>query len=296
VQSASAVRGLNVRRPVPCQLKTRKEVERYIAEKLKTEIPREKILNEEKLYKALGLFPEDFNYEKTLVALYGEQVAGYYDPRAKYYAMAAWIPAAFQLPIAVHELTHALQDQHFDLEKLTEPSKEINDTALARAALVEGDASAVMIDYNRKLWGQQQLAEDESISAVVMQHLLGTTLTPSIRTAPPAVQSLIIFPYLSGLNFVHFLLRHGGYRRVSEAYQRPPDTTEEILHPEKYLQAKKDFVTVDMTPSRKRFGVSDTTLRYHDILGEFTISTFLTYWIPVSEAVKAASGWGGDRI
>jgi len=252
--------------------------------------------HEERAYKLLGLIPADFAYLEGLVALYTAQIGGYYDPEQRYYAMAAWLPQALQLPIAIHELTHALQDQHYHLAELMDEDRSDTDTLLARLALAEGDATAVMIDYSRQLRGQTALAKEKSVSGLVMQNVTGAMLTSSMTKAPSTLQALVVFPYLSGLNFVHQLLRHGGYRAVDRAFKRPPISTEEILHPQQYLRARNSYRKLDPLPlqtqDQARLGEAVLT----DTLGEFFISTLLSSLIPTNQAAQAAAGWAGDRL
>ena len=248
MRSVSKIRGLAQRREVPCRVRNREEVESYLRATIERRVSAKSMAHEERAYKLLGLIPADFAYLEGLVALYTAQIGGYYDPEQRYYAMAAWLPQALQLPIAIHELTHALQDQHYHLAELMDEDRSDTDTLLARLALAEGDATAVMIDYSRQLRGQTALAKEKSVSGLVMQNVTGAMLTSSMTKAPSTLQALVVFPYLSGLNFVHQLLRHGGYRAVDRAFKRPPISTEEILHPQQYLRARNSYRKLDPLP------------------------------------------------
>ncbi len=295
MEVVSKLRELSVKKQVPCQLQNRTEVEKYIRSSIKKKIPEERIRHEGVVYKMLGFLPPDYDYLNQVIALYTEQLGGYYDPEKKQYVMAAWMPAVIQMPIAVHELTHALQDQHFNLEKLIDQEHESSDTVLAHTALIEGDATAVMLDYTRRLNGQPSIAKDESVSLFLIQNVSGAMLSPTLRQAPSAIQASMLFPYVSGLNFAHVLLRKGGYRQLDRAFARPPDTTAEILHPDKYLSGKTHFIKVENPlPLDKEVLKSEKPV-YTDTVGEFFISTLLGTWLPAHEASRAASAWRGDR-
>lgn len=296
IDIASKLRNLSVLSTVKCLLQDRTEVEKYLRDTLSIKIPQQRIENEGRVFKSLGLIPLDYAYVDGLIQLYTSQLGGYYDPDKDYYAMASWMPDAMQMPIAVHELTHALQDQHYDLGKMIDPEHEVSDALMARSALIEGDATAVMTDYARKLGGQGSIANESSVSAFMMQNLAGAMLSSSLHEAPQALQAILIFPYVSGLNFAHHLLLKGGYKEIDKAFKKLPTTTEEILHPEIYFKGKKHYQDVPIPALPEEKGGKVGTLVFSDQIGEFVISTFLGSWVSPLEASKAASGWGGDRV
>ena len=153
MSTASRLRGLKVKREVPCRLQDKAQVERYLRSAIEEKVPKQKLELEGEMYRLIGAIPKDYDYLNGLVAVYTSQLGGYYEPGEEYYAMAAWMPGVLQMPIAVHELTHALQDQHYALEKFIDQKSESSDQLMAKSALVEGDATAVMIDYSRMIVG-----------------------------------------------------------------------------------------------------------------------------------------------
>jgi hypothetical protein len=293
--AASQIRNLPVLKPVPCSKKNREEVEQYLREHIAAELPPAKLNADAQIYKLLGIIPESYDYMNGMIELYRDQVAGYYDPKKRAYVMANWIPQAIQMSIAVHELTHALQDQHYNLGHFLEETKESADRGLALAGLIEGDASAVMLDFTRRESGAGPLAKEPSVLPFLAQNLTGAMLSESLRKAPPALQNLLLFPYLSGLNFAHALLRQGGYGAIDRAFRSPPTTAEEILHPEKYLQPVVGESVKEETPSLPP-PFTKGTLVEQDTLGEFFIATFLGTTLQPAKAGAAAAGWRGDRL
>ena len=167
IEEASKIRGLGIRKVVPCVVQTKEEVKGYLLGTLVSKLPKRKLANEALVYSTIGMIPKSFNYETGLVDLYVSQIGGYYDPDRKRFVMAGWMPALFQTTVAIHEQTHALQDQYFNLETFVDPKLENGDILLARSALVEGDATAVMIDYNRKLAGQASIAQEKDVHTVL---------------------------------------------------------------------------------------------------------------------------------
>ncbi|MCB0358201.1 MAG: hypothetical protein KDD44_01145 [Bdellovibrionales bacterium] len=296
LKQAEQIRKLRVLRSVPCVRKSKTEVEAYLRQAIQKRVPKGKLEAEGEVYRLLGLIGLDVRYVELLIRLYTGELGGFYEPEENYFAMAAWIPAEMQRTIAVHELTHALQDQHFSLEKLMDQERFTSDELLARSALIEGDASAVMFDYVRKQERLQPLAELASVDSMVLESVAGSTASMAEKGAPRALQSLIVFPYASGLHFVHSLLRTGGYSAVDAAFKRFPRSTEEVLHPELYARETPDFVVVPVprAPAGVRLDISSPM--FTDTIGEFTISALLSNWLSSETARSAADGWGGDRI
>ena len=289
---AVQIRGLKLQRKVPCTTQNKKEVRDFISKTIDTKLPAGKLENEELLYRALGVIPTTFQYKEGMLKLYSEQIGGYYDPDRKRFVMAAWMPAFLQFPVAVHELTHALQDQHYRLDKLIDMKSDNSDSLLARSALVEGDATAVMLDYTRRLLGQGPLREEKDVSTAMMQNVMSIGMLAGLAEIPQALKVMLIFPYTSGLNFAHHLLKQNGYRAIDKAFSAIPRSTEEILHPEKYGKPA-DFIEIPDPPDPFQ---GEGSLVYRDTLGEFTISALLSnYATDKMRAADAAAGWGGDR-
>lgn len=294
ISDASTIRNLRIKRPVPCYVHGKEQVKKYLLHAIETKIPAEKLRMEEAVYKALGFFPENFDYEKGIVELYLNQIGGYYDPDKSHFIMAGWLPAMLQTTVAVHELTHALQDQYFDLSTFMDEKKLNGDELLARSALVEGDATAVMLDYARKMAGVPGIEKEDNVEAMMLQNVVSSSLVAGMGAVPQSMQMLLIFPYTSGLRFAHTLLRRGAYAEIDAAFRRPPRSTEEILHPEKYLLEKPDFVAFQ---GKDLAGAEAGKLRYEDTMGEFATSLLLgNFTSEKASAAKAAAGWGGDRV
>lgn len=296
ISDASSIRKLPIKREVPCLVHQKEQVKQYLLHAIDTKIPPAKLAMEALVYKAIGMIPEQFDYHGGIVDLYLNQIGGYYDPEQGHFVMAGWMPAILQTTVAVHELTHALQDQYFNLEKFMDEKQLAGDALLARSALVEGDATAVMMDYARKLAGQTGLEKEESVETMMLQNVIGSSMVGALNTIPQSMQMQLIFPYTSGLRFAHHLLKQGGYAAIDAAFKRPPRSTEEILHPEKYAKQSPDFQIPDAQALRPAHA-SSAQLEYEDTLGEFAISTLLANFTPdKSAAAEGAAGWGGDKL
>ena len=298
LKQAEEIRGLKRKKSVPCKLHNKEQVKSYLLHVINTKVPKEKLDAEEFIYKVLGLIPESFSYKEGILDLYLSQLGGYYDPEKDHFVMAAWIPEYLQNTVAVHELTHALQDQYFNLDNYLDNEDRTSDQLLARSAVVEGDATAVMLDYTRRLVGQGPISSVNSVQSVMLQNVLGASLVGAQAGVPESLSLLIIFPYTSGLRFAHTLLmKKKGYSILDSALKDPPNTTEEILHPELHLSGDKSYV--DITDSELNDAVIDNAWKstYSDTLGEFIISMIIgTQSSDRPKAALAAAGWGGDRV
>ena len=182
-----------------------------------------------------GLAPSDFQYRPFIIKLLAEQVAGYYDPKVQEFHLADWLELESQKPVMAHELTHALQDQHFNLRRFEKWPDGDSDAELAAHALIEGDATLAMNLY---------LAKNPLIALAFGRSLLAGVATEQYDQAPRAIRESLIFPYFQGSIWATQLYKRGGWAMVSNAYKRLPLSTEQILHPEKYFKYERPVKVV----------------------------------------------------
>jgi hypothetical protein len=199
------------------------------------------------------------------------------------------VPATLVEPVLVHELVHAAQDAHFDLKSLPLEQHENDDLALAVQSLVEGDATAVMFDF---------MAGRDTSTITDVEGLLRSGPeflgSPQLALAPRTIRELFTFPYVAGFRLVNELRREGGWERVNAAYEDFPLSTEQVLHPEKFL-AGEDRPQEVVLPDALDRVVTDTLIQ-ENVLGEFGLRLLLEEYTTSEEAVRAAEGWGGDRF
>ena len=241
----------------------------------------------EVLLKAFGLAPKEFAYRPFLIKLLTEQVAGYYDPKAQQFYLADWIELEGQKPVMAHELTHALQDQHFNLKRFEKWPKGDSDAELAAHALIEGDATLAMTLY---------MAKNPLIALAFMRTLGGQeAASEQFKQAPRALRESLLFPYEEGSQWATQLYKRGGWEMVSQAFSKLPQSSEQILHAEKYFAYEApqkltlpEFKSV-LGPAWKRID-SDVNGEWgcYLILDEFLNNT--------AESKQASAGWGGDRF
>jgi hypothetical protein len=186
-----------------------------------------------------------------------------------------------------HEYTHALQDQRFVLKDIVGEETDQSDRTMAKVAVVEGDATLLM-----SLWAQQHLtpAELGGVAASVdpaSQELLARM--PAILRDP------LEFPYLQGLQLAFRAFSQGGYPAVDELFANPPDSTEQILHPEKFAAREQPVEVAFPDDLADRLG-EGWTVTAEDTFGELLLGIVLKDADGATGAAEAAAGWGGDRI
>jgi hypothetical protein len=252
--------------------------------------PEELIEANQVLYSALGMIDADEALADLYIELTASQVAGFYDFDADelfVVARSGEIGVIERVTYA-HEYNHALQDQYFDLTALLRMPGE-GDTATAHLALVEGDATAVMA-----FWAQGALTPQEALE------LLEESQSPEqqaiLERMPPILRESLTFPYEQGLQFVLRLQAGGGgWEAVDAAYDDPPASTEQLLHPEKY-DDREDPIDVELPDGLAEQLGPDWSVPYEDTFGEFQFQVWLRNAIDRDTGNGAAEGWGGDRF
>lgn len=222
------------------------DVEKYASGQLAKEEYAKSFAEEELSMKKLGFLPRGFNLKEFLVKSTGQEIAAYYDPESKTISMLNWVPPDRQEPILAHELTHALQDQNYDLVKWMKPGKKSDETnatddaAVARKAVVEGQAMVVYVDYMLKPIGRTledtpglvYQMEEPAVKAVIDSQLM--------HDAPMILREMGTFAYQQGLIFEGELLHKGGKQMAfAGAFARPPRNSHEVLQPDTYINGEK---------------------------------------------------------
>ncbi len=273
--------GLPFKRPPSIAARSREQVRSYLRHKLDSDLPPEELHGIMLAYRLFGLIPDTLDLRALLLALYTEQVVGYYDPDSStLYVVEGTDPDQAHLVLA-HELVHALQGQYVHLDSLlTQPGE--NDRRMAAQAVMEGQATLASLaalvprqsyDSMPAFWRQFRRDVREQQARM-----------PVFSSAPLIIQEDLIFPYLAGADFVSWFGRT--YRDTVPFGARLPQSTEQILHPDRYRAQDP--------PVSLRFLASDAV--YQDGLGEFETRVLLTAMTgSESVGVAGAAGWAGDR-
>ncbi len=242
--------GFPIKSDVKRQLTTRADVEHYLTEKFDEDEDAKRMQRSEIVLKKFGLLDRDFNLKPFLLALLKEQIEAYYDPKTKTVNLLDWISVDEQKPVLAHELTHALQDQHLDLDKwsdqtppdVSHTSSEDSDHLAkdeldtAREAVTEGQATAVMMDDILKPMGKSLIGDPEIVD-FIKQQMSGSDNSPILARAPLLLSESLLFPYREGLSFEQDVwMDRGQAAAFTGALDRPPSSSWEIMNPREYEQ------------------------------------------------------------
>jgi hypothetical protein len=275
------VGGVPFKVPVPLDFITPTALRSYLKEVLDDEYPHHRADADARLLIALDLLPPGTSLRELRARLLEDNVAGFYDERPgrkKLYAVSedrALTPSN-QIVLA-HELRHALQDQYVDVHRgVPDSVGDFDDRRVAFMALLEGDATMVMERFLMHRLGVPASSAPADLAAAGFA-------TPPLPGVPPVLRDHLIVPYLAGRDFVRVLHERGGWPAVRQAWTDPPRSTEQVLHPEKYLAREEPRAVLPRNPP------ASGRLIQEGVLGEALTRTLLGEG---SEA--AAAGWGGD--
>ncbi len=308
MQAAEKYRGLHARATVPAGSLSPRRLRAEIVESMPEDYPPAELRALEVSLKAFGLIPETMDLRRYLPDLLSSQVAGFYDPDRKFLALVdlprggkRGMPDNSEDVTLVHELTHALQDQAFDLRRF-EDRDPLSDGGTARTALVEGDATLTMLDFS--LGGSLETLPGVDAVLTTMQQdpeklVDSSPDLPGARemaAAPPWIRDTLVFSYFQGAAFCVSARRRGGQALLDYAFTTdPPRSTEQILHPEKWHTRRDDPILLKLPdlaaelPGYRKAAEGE--------MGELSLRIFLREGLKDAErANRAAAGWGGDRF
>jgi hypothetical protein len=307
--SAERVRGLRFKQPVPVLVEDRDRITAYV----ETQIEDEELDRARVVYAALGLLPPDLDVRSLLLRLMGEQVVGYYDAEEKHLVVRDDVMRAFARGedanaeegsdlseariVLVHELVHALQDQHLNLFKNIHAERD-TDADNAFHALVEGDATLAMIGYalEREQIPLSRLtsnpAQIQSFSDVVRHSPLAGT---ELEQAPAIIRVPLLSAYVDGLAFCASLHgMGGGFSAIDRAHANPPVSSEQVLHPLRF--AEPDLPQALTLPELPELSAAGYEVVREDTLGELEMGVYFGQGAREADAKRAADGWDGDRL
>ncbi len=328
-QQVAEIRGLAPRASIPKGVKDRDQLREMLVERFHEEMSEDDFEAEARVYRRLGLLGDldgEGAYRELMLDLLTEQIAGFYDQDTGELYIMKGLPRVLQRSTMAHEIFHAIQDQHFDINWLLEPysSQEHADYTLARMALIEGDATVLMFDY--ELYDQGELPQGNIRSFIDVAPMAAAVLeldpmelaaadqlerpdtvdledesVPSLMdselgSAPPIIRDPLLFPYTEGMRFVVRARSGRSWQEFDAIYENPPVSTSQILHPELFFD--------DVDPISVHFDASEPVdgrdLSYETVFGELKIRSWLTTHLDdhleVSAIEDLAAGWRGDRL
>src|SRR5437773_12494526 len=264
VQEMSEITGLKLITPLKKALRDREKIRAYVIKQMNEEKNPAERYADQRSAEAFGLLPKEFDLEAFMVNVLTEQVEGLYDPKTREFYIADWSPLADQRMVMAHELTHALADQHFQLERWIKAARPNEDAELARDAVLEGSAMAAMVDYLMLSTGRS-LKDLPDFDPSMLIGDLGSTAT--LHTARAFLNVASIFHYIGWLILSSSVIRNVGWSALQAVFEKPPVSTQQILHPALYRSGKTP-VTVTLPQLEKLLGNNWSKLD-ENIMGEF---------------------------
>ena len=296
IASVPGVRGLEALSDVPYEFISREQFTENLLEIAFAEVPEKTRHAEERMLKRLGLIPQDADLDQLYVDLYSQGVLAYYrDDTKRFYVIESGEPFGPGDKVTVsHEYVHALQDQHFDLTGTRIDDLSEGDAALGQIGAIEGDATLTM-----QLWAQANLTEIEMFEYLLDS--LGQAGEIDLDSIPWVLRRQLEYPYSDGYLFTQGIHNDGGFEAVNASITDPPESTEQVLHPEKYAADEQPVdVTIDVAAPAGFESV------YQQTMGELIMQVWVAGDETPTPAIpglpvewphaETAAGWGGDRL
>jgi hypothetical protein len=277
--------GLKFKKPPRVESRSKPQVREFVTRQITDPLAARQMVGMAAAYKRLGMIPDTLNLQKFLIDLLEEQIVGYYDPKTKVLYVVSDAPKETVGLTITHELVHALQDQYISLDSTQQIEGE-NDRQSAAQAVFEGQA---VYEQVSAMLGGSNVAMNlpggwDRVRDMIRDN---QSSMPIFARSPTVIQETLIFPYLSGAEFVrNFKDRNPG----KSVYDDMPVSTEQILHPTAFFGKRDAPTTVTLPP------VTGATQTYQNTLGEFETRLFLFQHLKdQNNAVQGAAGWDGDR-
>ena len=302
---ASKDTSLPKRHEIKPRLASRDEVVSYLKKNMAEDKDVQRLRRTELVLKKFGLLPKNFDLQTFLVDLLEEQVAGYYDAKTKTINLLDWVAPDLQRPVLAHELTHALQDQSFGLDKWLKRGTEDLDTkrtlkpedftkdedSEARQAVVEGQAMVVLLDYMLAPMHRTVADSPEVVETLNADMANGTPDSVQFHNAPIFLKESLTFPYRYGMEFEAEVLRAGGKEKAfADTFQNPPRTSREIMEPKTYLSGEH-LAPLPLPDFKKIFKGYDR----FDVgaIGEFDVDVLAAQYAGQDMAHRIYPNWRG---
>ncbi len=287
----SEILGMKILRPVPRAVITRDKIRDYIERRMGEALKPGELRAQELVLKKFGFLPSDYDLKSQMVDLLTEQAAAFYDFKQKKLYLSSWIPPGMQDMALVHELAHALADQHFNLEKFIEKSGDDDDAATARGAVVEGQASWVMTEYLARQIGQSLRTSPQLAHSAIAASAQAAKEFPVFGAAPLYLRETLLFPYTQGMLFQQAVYEKQGRAAFAEVFRRAPATSQQVIHAEKYFSrapaSKPGLPAAPPGPGFKKLMAGT--------IGQLDLQILIEQSVGEKEARELGPRWKGGR-
>ena len=290
-------RGLPVGQPIDKTFAKREEIEKRLLELANALNPPSQVEVDQKALVKLGLIPRSFALAEFLRRTALLSTVSLYDPRTKTLYIADSLAGIEDDEVEdeivvslVMNLVHALQDRHFNLTPYSVRVEGNDDASMARLALVLGDALAVLVDYSvsSQLLSPAQVSDVDLSFRQEIERQLG-------EDVPEALREINVFPAVAGFKFMRSFRKWNSLEDATRLYSDFPRSTEQFMHPEKYLAQRDDPTIVEWQPPPMHLSAPWKRIDTN-VLGELSLYLVLNRFIERHKAVRASQGWDGDRL
>ncbi len=283
------IMGLKPLREVRYDTMDKEELKRYLDRRMKEVVKPDELRAEELTLKKFGFVPQDFDLRSSTVDLLTEQAAAFYDFRKKKLFLVSATGGPMQQTALVHELAHALADQHFNLEKFIKRSGASDEESLARMAVMEGQASWLMSEYLVRQSGRSLIDSPGVLEMMTRSTEVAAGQFPVLDRTPLYLRETLLFPYTKGMLFQHHVFEKRGQAAFGEVFRHPPDNTQHVIHPEKYFDRVK--------AAKPRLPEVPGQGRYRKVIegdiGELDHAVLLRQYIGAKESETVSVEWKG---
>lgn len=282
----AGITGLAVKRPVPFEMISRAGWKQWVDDEVTRTVKPKEIRVESLVLKRFGLIPADYDLRQATVDLLGEQAAAVYDHRRKRMLFVEGAAeGAMEEAVLIHELSHAVADQHFNMKRFLEKGPQTDEAQTARMAVVEGQAMWIMIESQMRKMGTTLRGNSTAIENMLPNMgKLAAESYPIFTKAPLYLRETLLFPYTAGLSFQQAVLEKNGQSGFADVLRHPPASTQQILHPAKYFAATAPaHPPVPDIPNRKEF-----ELLTSGSLGELDFQILIQQYVTEAEALNIA--------
>lgn len=232
----SAITGFHVRKQLPFALITRDQVNQYLKEQIQQSVKPDEIRAEETTLKKFGFAPAGFDLKQTTIDLLTEQAAAFYDFKRKKLFISDWATVNMRDVALIHELAHALADQNFPIQKFTDKGADNSEASLAREAVVEGQASWLMLEVGARRTGRSLADPKTAREFLDTEASAQQSEYPVFNKAPLYLRRTLMFPYDEGEKFQQAVFLRDGMASFARVFRDPPISTSQIEHPERYFE------------------------------------------------------------
>jgi hypothetical protein len=292
VETLSRITGLPEKHPVPYGRMDKRQLRRFLTKRIKKTLKPEEIQADELALKMFGLVPRDFDLRKSTIDLLTEQAAAFYDYDSKKLFLLDDSGFESETTTLAHELAHALADQHFNLGKFMDETPSNDDENLAHTAVVEGQASWLMLAYDLKQSGQPPAPSPEMVKSVVDASETSMADYPVLKGSPLYIQQSLLFPYTQGTTFFDAVYRKMGKPAFAAVFTDAPVDSAQIIHPGRYFahekETKPELPKMVLTKQGKEITEGS--------VGEFDHAMLLRQYVGEKEAALLAQHLRGGQF